>query len=647
MRDTRSIQNQALWRVLLLLLVVVVVPTVCVLWFMTEAMRNQRLAVRQELTTLYRSQLVGLGQELRTFWERKQLTLASMDPDTPAAELFAELVRSGVADSAIVYDPSGRVLYPPSPEPRTIDQTAGSRGWLAAQELEFKELDYAAAARAYGRIAAEVTDPNIAGRAFQAQARCLGKAGRVEAAVKILTETLTQPTFRRATDLQGRLIAPSAQLMALHLMDDPALETYGRTADRLRAQLSDYSDPALTATQRRFLMKQFGALMPEAPAFATLEALDLAFRYLESDPPPRRGGSLGSSELPGVWCLASQDGRLVAMFREQTMKVQARSLMANLALPDDAAVELLPPGTATQAPPFASVSFEGTLPGWRLTLHLPDQRLLDSAADEQIAAYLWTGFLVIGIIVVVAVVIARSVGRQMKLTQLKNNLIATVSHELKTPLASMRLLVDTLLEGHTHDEPRVREYLELISKENARLSRLIEHFLAFSRMERNKQTFERAEIQAQDIATAAAEAVDERFHAAHCRFDVEIEPNMPKIVGDADVLVTVVLNLLDNAYKYTEGDKHIVLRAYSENAHVCFEVQDNGIGLSHKAARRVFQRFYQVDQSLSRGGGGVGLGLSIVQFIVNAHGGSVSVASQAGEGSTFTVKLPVLGTENG
>ncbi len=107
-----------------------------------------------------------------------------------------------------------------------------------------------------------------------------------------------------------------------------------------------------------------------------------------------------------------------------------------------------------------------------------------------------------------------------------------------------------------------------------------------------------------------------------------------------------MLNLLDNAYKYSEGDKHIVLRAYSENAHVCFEVQDNGIGLSHKAAKRVFQRFYQVDQSLSRGAGGVGLGLSIVQFIVNAHGGSVNVASQAGEGSTFTVKLPVPETED-
>ncbi len=305
MRDTRSIQNQALWRVLLLLLVVVVVPTVCVLWFMTEALRNQRLAVRQELTTLYRSQLVGLGQELRTFWERKQLTLASMDPGTPAAELFAELVRSGVADSVIVYDPSGRVLYPPRPEPRTNDRTADSMQWLAAQELEFKRFDYVAAARAYARIAKEVNDPNIAARAFQAQARCLGKAGRKEAAVKVLTETLTQARFRRALDLQGRLIAPSAQLMALQLIDDPELETYGRTADRLRAQLSDYGDPALTATQRRFLMKQFGALMPEAPAFTTLEALDLAFRYLESDPPPRRGGSLGSSDLPGVWCLAS------------------------------------------------------------------------------------------------------------------------------------------------------------------------------------------------------------------------------------------------------------------------------------------------------------------------------------------------------
>ncbi len=104
--------------------------------------------------------------------------------------------------------------------------------------------------------------------------------------------------------------------------------------------------------------------------------------------------------------------------------------------------------------------------------------------------------------------------------------------------------------------------------------------------------------------------------------------------------MTVLINLLDNAYKYSDEERHIVLRSYRENGHVCFAVRDNGIGLSGRVAGKIFDRFYQVDQSLSRPGSGCGLGLSIVKFIVSAHGGSVNVDSRPGEGSTFTVRLP-------
>jgi len=107
----------------------------------------------------------------------------------------------------------------------------------------------------------------------------------------------------------------------------------------------------------------------------------------------------------------------------------------------------------------------------------------------------------------------------------------------------------------------------------------------------------------------------------------------------------VLLNLLDNAYKYSNEEKHIVLRGYRENGHVCFAVQDNGIGLSSRVAGKIFDRFYQVDQSLSRPGSGCGLGLSIVKFIVSAHGGSVKVDSRPGQGSTFTVRLPAAPDE--
>ena len=113
-------------------------------------------------------------------------------------------------------------------------------------------------------------------------------------------------------------------------------------------------------------------------------------------------------------------------------------------------------------------------------------------------------------------------------------------------------------------------------------------------------------------------------------------------MADHDAIVTVLVNLLDNAYKYSYDEKHIDLRVYSEADSVCFSVSDNGIGMSQRAVKKIFKRFYQVDRSLSRRSEGCGLGLSIAKFIVDAHEGSMSVESIPGKGSTFTVKLPAV-----
>jgi signal transduction histidine kinase len=230
--------------------------------------------------------------------------------------------------------------------------------------------------------------------------------------------------------------------------------------------------------------------------------------------------------------------------------------------------------------------------------------------------------------------------RQMRLTRLKNDLLATVSHELKTPLASIRLLVDTLLDAKEFDGPKLRSYLQLVAKENARLSHLIDNFLSFSRMERGKQAFEFAGTSAAEIAQRAVEVVAERFQAPGCHLEVQVAVDTPALQADPDALVTAVLNLLDNAYKYTGDQKQVVLRSYAENGNVCFAVSDNGAGLSPHAIKRVFRPFYQVDRRLSRSTGGCGLGLSIVQFIVAAHGGTVDVESRPGAGSTFTLSIP-------
>jgi two-component system phosphate regulon sensor histidine kinase PhoR len=138
-----------------------------------------------------------------------------------------------------------------------------------------------------------------------------------------------------------------------------------------------------------------------------------------------------------------------------------------------------------------------------------------------------------------------------------------------------------------------------------------------------------------------AEAVRTKYASHNCQFAVDIAENLPEISADHDAMVTVLVNLLDNACKYTSDQKQITLKVFTEGDYICFSVSDNGIGLARRHIRRIFDSFYQVDNSLARKAEGCGLGLSIVKFIVDAHKGKITVESKPGKGSTFAVRIPV------
>jgi signal transduction histidine kinase len=277
--------------------------------------------------------------------------------------------------------------------------------------------------------------------------------------------------------------------------------------------------------------------------------------------------------------------------------------------------------------------------GWNVEIHFGDVDIFEITAERQKMIYIWAGLLAIAVMVAAGLLAARVVGKQIKTNKLKNDFIATVSHELKTPLASMRVLVDTLLEGSYRNQQQVTEYLELVSKENERLTGLIENFLTFSRMERNKQAFAMARTSPAAIARDAAEAVKTKFSRGQCSFKMNIPDDLPDVTADRDAMVTVLVNLLDNSYKYSYDEKRIELSVSSEDGSVCFCVSDNGTGMSRRSVKKIFKRFYQVDRSLARNAEGCGLGLSIAKFIVDAHKGSIIVSSKPGEGSIFTVRL--------
>ena len=281
-------------------------------------------------------------------------------------------------------------------------------------------------------------------------------------------------------------------------------------------------------------------------------------------------------------------------------------------------------------------------PGWLAIIHMKDNTLLDRNVEEQRGIFVWTlGLTTVGVICIAGLAVL-ALRRQLALQELKNTSVATVAHELRTPLSSMRMLVDTLREGRYRGEDKLREYLDLIAAENDRLGRLAESFLTFSRLEKGAQSMHFEVIPAREIADAAIRQMHARLSAPGCTFSADIPQSLPAVRADRDALVSALCNILDNALKYTGEQKQITLRASSEDAGVAFRIEDNGVGIPEDQQRAIFRPFYQADQRLSRTREGCGLGLAIVHGIATAHRGKISIESEVGKGTTFRMWIPSI-----
>ena len=291
--------------------------------------------------------------------------------------------------------------------------------------------------------------------------------------------------------------------------------------------------------------------------------------------------------------------------------------------------------------PVAQKSLKPSGAPWTVQVFLLDEEMLALGVREQFRSYL----IIVGGAVVLILTIAGgaafTVSRQIELRELRTTAVATVAHELRTPLASMRMLVDTLREGRIRDEAQRTEYLDLIAAECARLSRLAEDFLTFSRLERGKQHLQLAPLAPRAVIEQALTGLRARLSAPGCTFALDVPGDLPPVRADRDALAAVLTNLLDNALKYTRDDKRISLWVRSAKDAVVFAVTDNGIGLDRSQVRRIFKPFHQVDDRLARQGEGAGLGLAIVAKLVALHRGKIHVDSEPEQGTTFSVRIPL------
>lgn len=289
--------------------------------------------------------------------------------------------------------------------------------------------------------------------------------------------------------------------------------------------------------------------------------------------------------------------------------------------------------------PMATIGLGDPFRGWRVLLYIQGRNEAAASLEEQIAMFAWPACIAIAANFLIAGAAGFAVHRQMKMQELKNSTLATVSHELKTPLASMRVLLETLVEGRYHDEGQLHDYLELAARENFRLSRLIENFLTLSRIERGVYSFHTEPVAPNDVVRSAIESMPLKLNGD--RIETRLAENLPPVRADRDSLNMVLVNLLENAWKYTGENKRISVETKREGNRVVFAVEDNGIGIAKREQVKIFDRFYQVDRKLTRNAEGCGLGLSIVKQIVDAHGGKISVESEPGKGSRFLVSMPV------
>jgi len=235
----------------------------------------------------------------------------------------------------------------------------------------------------------------------------------------------------------------------------------------------------------------------------------------------------------------------------------------------------------------------------------------------------------------------RNVSREMNLARLKSDFVANVSHELRTPLALIRLYAETLELGRLTAKEKYQEYFRIIREESERLTALINNILDFSRIEAGRKEYEFKETNLADLVRSTLDSYRFQIEQNGFAFEENISGDIPPVIVDREAIARSLLNLVNNALKYSKDQKYIGVSLYRANSRVNLEVRDRGIGIPANEQEKIFEKFYRCGDPLVHNIKGSGLGLSLVRHIARAHGGDVLVESTPEKGSKFTIALPL------
>lgn len=610
---------------------------------------GERLLLRLEKIKLQEASALGRGTESNGAGEPG----ARREPPEPAGYVNPEVILVGLAENSrleLPWEFEERIAV----SSRLLNQVSFRRMISDGESAEFSTKNPRQAARLYESAMNKSRSPVQKEYAHLAMTRALAKSGQMRRATEHAHKILALPpdicdefgiplSFYAA----GMLIEESTALDEVAERIKIELESEGWLSPQAAYMLDDLTETLSRKASKGSLQHTIsecrGALQTYVQKLEQALALQEDFQALGLTILPGKGSN--RDEPP--WITYGESPWLLSLSLPLS---GSRQILVAINLPDILAslksdIELLktfPKGFHLLTDMGAEgealgenfrglkIAFDGTTEEW-----------LFNQWRFQPIFYLLIVILVLGMTLFGAYLLFRDVRREVRMAEMRSQFVSSVSHELKTPLTAIRMFAETLRLGRLKDGQSQAEYLDTIVNESQRLTRLLNNVLDFSNIEKGKKTYRPQPASLSEVIKAAARAMDYPLSRHGFKLNVEVEEGLPAVCIDCDALEQAVLNLLHNAMKYSGDSREIDLRLRRSGNLAMIQVIDRGVGIAPQEQKKIFEKFYRVPSQENEHLPGTGLGLSLVNHIVTAHGGRVEVESVPGKGSTFSIFLPL------
>ena len=612
-------------RRIVLLLSAILIPAAVVVGLVVRVIRQDRELAERRAAAERRDSLDQLRRELSARLQALRLEEVNRligEPGRRVPDSPIVFVAPMVRDRMTLPWEGGEA--PPRPEADFV------RRRIDGEALEFQQRDAAAAAAAYrGALEAAATPAE----------RCAAWLGLGRAAMKAGASADADHADRQLLEQCGGVADPDGVPFALYAADRLVTRGGGgtRAADyAVRSAMLRHWHPPAEAYALQSLLRR----LPEPIAAEPLRKLTAEIRDIEQilslageahvhldtlrRAPRSAPGDLawvGYGEDPWLLTVVSP----ISFAAPVVMAVSSR--------------KVAPAGVTIRVTPSPAASalgdgFVGLYAEWP-----PDRFAVSTSVPPVVHGAILV--VVLGAALVTGYLLLRDVHREAETAEMRSHFVASVSHELKTPLTSIRAHAETLLMGRAPGAETTAEYLRTIVSESERLTRLVDSVLEFSRIEQGRRSYQMQVLRLEEVVRSAASALEYPLAQTGFTLTISSDGSEPTLRGDRDALTQAVLNLLGNAMKYSGDARTIDLRLGTRGREAFVDVVDRGIGIPRDDQSRIFERFHRVQSPATAGIAGTGLGLALARHVVEAHHGRIAVVSDPGRGSTFSVVIPL------